>query len=156
MEKSLKITLNGREYESVEAMPAEDRALYEKMKGLMGDKDGDGRPDIFQAFLEGNNSDAPDLHELLGDLGKSSFKWVETRTTTTTNGQAQSSVRNTISTPKPGDGSEVTTLPSHEPRRAGNTGGTVVRADGPAWARHVAILSLLLLAGIAAWWLLRG
>ena len=155
MEKSLKITINGREYDNVEAMPAEDRALYDKMKGLMGDKDGDGRPDIFETFLDGNHSDAPDLKQLLGDIGKGSYTWVETRTTSTIDGQAQASERKTIFTPESGGAGEAMALPSRGLDRANSNSGTVVRADGSGWARTLAMLSLVALAGIA-WWLMRG
>lgn len=155
MEKSLKITINGREYDSLEAMPAADRALYDKMKGLMEDKDGDGRPDIFETFLEGNRSDAPDLRELLGDIGKGSYTWAETRTTSTIGGQAQASVQKTIFTPKSGDAGEAMALPSRGQDRAGGNSGTVARAGGSGWARTLAILSFVALAGIA-WWLMRG
>jgi hypothetical protein len=155
MEKSLKITINGREYDNVEAMSAEDRALYEKMKGLMGDKDGDGSPDIFETFLDGNHSDVPDLKQLLGDIGKGSYSWVETRTTSTIDGQAQASERKTIFTPEPGGAGEATALSARGQDRASSDRGTVVRAGGSGWARTLAMLSLVALAGIA-WWLMRG
>lgn len=155
MEKSLKITINGREYDSVEAMSAEDRALYDKMKGLMGDNDGDGHPDIFETFVDGDHSDAPDLKQLLGDIGKGSYMWVETRTTSTIDGQAQASERKTIFTPESDGAGEAMALPSRDQDRTGSNIGTVVRAGGSGWARTLAMLSLVVLAGIA-WWLIRG
>lgn len=41
------LIVNGREYRSVDEMPAEDRQLYQQTLGLLGDHDGDGVPDIF-------------------------------------------------------------------------------------------------------------
>jgi hypothetical protein len=42
-----KISFNGREYDSPEAMPAEVRQLYQMAIGMLADKDQDGMPDIF-------------------------------------------------------------------------------------------------------------
>ena len=41
------LIVNGREYRSVDEMPAEDRQLYQQTLSLLGDHDGDGVPDIF-------------------------------------------------------------------------------------------------------------
>jgi hypothetical protein len=43
-----KIIFNGQEYESVEAMPAEVRQLYEMANQMFADQDQDGVPDLFE------------------------------------------------------------------------------------------------------------
>jgi hypothetical protein len=45
---SQKIVVNGKEYDSVDAMPPDVRRLYESAMQLLGDGDGDGVPDIIQ------------------------------------------------------------------------------------------------------------
>ncbi len=40
--------VNGREYRSIDEMPAEDRQAYQQAMGLLADHDGDGLPDIFK------------------------------------------------------------------------------------------------------------
>lgn len=45
---SRKIVINGKEYDSVEEMPPEIRAVYEKMSSMMVDEDADGVPDFIQ------------------------------------------------------------------------------------------------------------
>jgi hypothetical protein len=42
-----KITFNGQEYDSPEAMPADVRQLYQMAIGMLADKDQDGMPDVF-------------------------------------------------------------------------------------------------------------
>ena len=44
----MRITFNGKEYASVEEMPAEVRSAYEKVAGLLEDRNQDGIPDIVQ------------------------------------------------------------------------------------------------------------
>ena len=44
----MKIVFNGKEYSSVEEMPADVRREYEKIAGLLEDRDHDGIPDIVQ------------------------------------------------------------------------------------------------------------
>lgn len=41
------LIVNGREYRSIDEMPAEDRQLYQQTLSLLGDHDGDGIPDVF-------------------------------------------------------------------------------------------------------------
>ena len=48
---STKITINGREYSSVDEMPPEVLAIYEKSMSMLADRDGNGIPDI----MEGGN-----------------------------------------------------------------------------------------------------
>jgi hypothetical protein len=43
-----KIIFNGQEYDSLEAMPAEVRQLYQMAAGLLADRDQNGVPDIFE------------------------------------------------------------------------------------------------------------
>jgi hypothetical protein len=43
-----RIVFNGREYASLEEMPADVRLAYDKVMGLLADKDQDGVPDIMQ------------------------------------------------------------------------------------------------------------
>ncbi len=50
-----KIIFNGQEYESVEAMPAEVRRLYEMASQMFADQDQDGVPDLFER-LPGSTS----------------------------------------------------------------------------------------------------
>lgn len=46
------IVFNGQEYESIDAMPAEIRRLYEQVAGMLADADGDGMPDAFQQTMQ--------------------------------------------------------------------------------------------------------
>ena len=51
MEKKLSFTrirFNGQNYKSVDEMPPEVRQAYERMMGMMADKNGDGVPDLFE------------------------------------------------------------------------------------------------------------
>ena len=43
-----RITVNGREYRSVDDMPPDVRRQYERAMGVLTDKDGNGVPDIFE------------------------------------------------------------------------------------------------------------
>jgi hypothetical protein len=43
-----KIIFNGQEYDSVEAMPAEVRQLYQMASAMFADQDQDGVPDMFE------------------------------------------------------------------------------------------------------------
>ena len=43
-----KVVVNGRAYDSIEAMPPEARAAYQQMQGLFADKNNDGVPDLFE------------------------------------------------------------------------------------------------------------
>ncbi len=45
---SMRIVFNGQEYSSVEEMPVDVRREYEKIAGLLEDRDRDGIPDIVQ------------------------------------------------------------------------------------------------------------
>lgn len=45
-----KISFNGKEYDSPEAMPAEVRQLYQMAIGMLADKDQDGVPDVFSGM----------------------------------------------------------------------------------------------------------
>lgn len=51
-----KISFNGHEYDSPEAMPPDVRRLYEMAAGLLADKDGNGMPDIFEGAAAGNSA----------------------------------------------------------------------------------------------------
>jgi len=46
--------INGREYSSLEQIPAEDRKLIDAQLNIIKDEDGDGVPDLFHG-LRGNN-----------------------------------------------------------------------------------------------------
>lgn len=50
-----RITFNGQEYDSPDAMPPDVRRLYDLMSGMLADKDGDGMPDMFEG-VDGNNA----------------------------------------------------------------------------------------------------
>ena len=43
-----KFVVNGREYDSIEAMPPEARAAYQQMQGLFADNNNNGVPDLFE------------------------------------------------------------------------------------------------------------
>jgi hypothetical protein len=43
-----KIVVNGKEYASVDELPPEERRLYESAMQMLGDRDGDGVPDLLQ------------------------------------------------------------------------------------------------------------
>jgi len=47
-ERAMRITINGREYNSVEEMPADIRKQYQEAMSMLADKDGSGVPDIFE------------------------------------------------------------------------------------------------------------
>lgn len=51
MNVSTRITINGREYNSVDEMPPDVLAIYEQSMSMLADRDGNGVPDI----LEGGN-----------------------------------------------------------------------------------------------------
>ena len=51
MNVSTKITINGREYNSIDEMPPEVLAIYEQSMNMLADRNGNGIPDI----LEGGN-----------------------------------------------------------------------------------------------------
>lgn len=53
---SEKYTIDGVEYDRYEDIPEKDRALLDARLKLFEDKDGDGTPDIFQAFEGGGES----------------------------------------------------------------------------------------------------
>ena len=46
-----KIIISGKEYSSIEEVPPELRHLYEEMNQVLGDKNGDGLPDIFEGKI---------------------------------------------------------------------------------------------------------
>ena len=46
-----RITIDGKTYSSVDEMPPDARVKYEKLMGMLADKDGNGVPDV----LEGKN-----------------------------------------------------------------------------------------------------
>jgi len=48
---SPKIIILGKEYTSLEEVPVELRELYQEMSQVLGDKNGDGLPDIFEGKL---------------------------------------------------------------------------------------------------------
>jgi hypothetical protein len=50
-----RITFNGQEYDSPDAMPPDVRQLYDLMSGMLADQDGDGMPDMFEG-MAGNNA----------------------------------------------------------------------------------------------------
>jgi len=54
----VKIVFNGREYDSVEQMPPEERQQYLLVVSALGDKDGDGVPDILQQSGSGDIQDS--------------------------------------------------------------------------------------------------
>jgi hypothetical protein len=43
-----RITINGREYESLDQMPEPDRKAYEQAMSVLADRDGNGVPDILE------------------------------------------------------------------------------------------------------------
>jgi len=45
---STRITVNGVQYKSVEEMPADVRAEYERAMSLLADRDGNGVPDVLE------------------------------------------------------------------------------------------------------------
>src|SRR5438477_12565478 len=45
---STKITVNGRTYQSVDEMPPDARAQYERAMSMLADRDGNGVPDAFE------------------------------------------------------------------------------------------------------------
>jgi len=47
-ELTRKIVINGKEYASLDEMPPEIRAVYEKAMSMLADKDANGVPDVFQ------------------------------------------------------------------------------------------------------------
>jgi hypothetical protein len=51
MNVSTRITINGREYASVDEMPPDVLAIYQQSMSMLADRDGNGVPDI----LEGGN-----------------------------------------------------------------------------------------------------
>ena len=61
-----KIVLNGKEYDSVEAMPAEERATYEKAMSLLGDK-------AAGILTDADHNGVPDILEKLGATTKINF-----------------------------------------------------------------------------------
>ena len=50
------ITINGREYSSVEEMPPDVRKEYERAMSLLADRDGNGVPDVFEGQLNSSAS----------------------------------------------------------------------------------------------------
>ena len=48
MNVSTRITINGREYESVEEMPPDVLAIHEQSMSMLADRDGNGIPDIME------------------------------------------------------------------------------------------------------------
>lgn len=103
------LIVNGREYRSVDEMPAEDRQLYQQTLGLLGDHDGDGVPDIFnqtgkvqsvnlnqqqidltngsndqlkQVFVDRDGNGIPDILEGQTNFGNAQSNFVNPQTTT--------------------------------------------------------------------------
>ena len=60
MKPPTKIVIQGKEYNSLEAVPPELREAYEKMVNLLSDENGDGFPDI----LQGGGLNTAKLQEL--------------------------------------------------------------------------------------------
>ena len=54
-EKSIKITINGKEYHSIEELPPEAREIYQKTIGRL-DKDGNGIPDFLEKYVQEDSS----------------------------------------------------------------------------------------------------
>ena len=48
------INFNGKTYNDLAEMPATEREMYEQLLSVMGDKDGNGVPDIFEGDVVGN------------------------------------------------------------------------------------------------------
>lgn len=108
-----KYTVNGREYNSLDEMPPDDRAVMERHMKMLADRNGDGVPDLFAGLKggrraetqvlrtwaqDGSNVDVDKLMQtvsrVLGDAGAGgqqaeTSRWqVHDRTSTTTTGAA--------------------------------------------------------------------
>jgi hypothetical protein len=65
-----RITVNGVEYHSVEEMPPEVRAEYDRMMSLLADRDGDGVPDVLQSQLTHESTRSTKSINLIGSVSK--------------------------------------------------------------------------------------
>lgn len=57
MNTSTKISIAGKTYNSIDEVPPELRETYQQMLQVLGDKDGDGLPDIFQGNIFNLNAE---------------------------------------------------------------------------------------------------
>lgn len=66
------ITINGKTYDSLEEMPPNIRLTYERMMGMLGDKNGNGAPDFMEGLLDSNAEDIPrnDASSMLVSMNK--------------------------------------------------------------------------------------
>jgi hypothetical protein len=62
-----KISFNGQEYDSPEAMPAEVRQLYQLALGMLADKDQDGMPDLFAGMAGAASSTSVQASQFIVD-----------------------------------------------------------------------------------------
>jgi hypothetical protein len=154
MEKNLKISINGREYPSLEAMPPADRALYDKLNGLMVDKDGDGMPDIFQALQAGDATGTTALRELLEGMPDGGLR-MQTSSTTQSIFDTTATMQEPGTAAAPAIGTTASNASTASPARPApmQAGNTVVRAEGAGGTRLLVVVLVVAIAAVA-WWFL--
>jgi hypothetical protein len=62
-----RISFNGQEYDSVEAMPPEVRQLFQMAAGLLGDANNNGVPDILEGAASGVTSTVSSATQIVAD-----------------------------------------------------------------------------------------
>src|SRR5262245_65570761 len=65
-----RITVNGVEYRSVDEMPPDVRAEYDRMMSMLADRDGDGVPDVLQGQLTHESTRSTNSINLIGSVSK--------------------------------------------------------------------------------------
>jgi hypothetical protein len=142
-----KITVNGREYDSIDQMPESDRKAYEQAISVLADRDGNGVPDI----LEGAST------RIDSSSSRGAVTSVVTKSRFVVNGQeydrwedvppAMQAMFKTA-----GVGSEASAIPSSPPVRAYRTetggGGIVIRIT---WGTILALLAAIAAAMLIMW-----
>lgn len=150
-----KITINGREYESVDQMPEHDRKAYEQAMSVLADRDGNGVPDI----LEGGST------RVDTSSSRGAVTSVVTKSRFVVNGQEYQrwedvppAVRAMLKMTGVGDDAKAltTSLSSSSSsvrafRNNGGGGGITIRIT---WSTILALLAAIAVAMIVAWTIL--
>lgn len=141
--KTQRFEINGRRYDSLDAMPKDDRALYDL---LFGDRDGNGSPDVMDT-LQAGGAEADALFASLKGLAGAGAKVSISTSTRTTN------VGGNVGNPAPFDALSATDAAAiASPASAVRAPDTVVAGDARGSLRTIVIVALLLLAALALWW----
>ncbi|HTL31362.1 MAG TPA: hypothetical protein VL282_19165 [Tepidisphaeraceae bacterium] len=125
-----RMTVNGKTYSSINEMPPDVRAQYEKaMRSMMADKDGDGIPDLLENRTPGSS--------------------------TSVNVMVNGTTYHRLEDVPPEFRKSIMNAMSHRPTSSLSLGGFSVSSSSLSMAKWILLIAALFVAG-AIGWLLRG